>query len=263
MKKYYSILLKVFFFCCSLPAITILNAQQTFSFSNYSAGSSSYTKTVSSPSNTMTVTYSESANNRGNCLITDNSAPCFGTNSAVTGIPFFYNSTWPSTAWEDYSSSGCYCYSGTGFSSGLALAANWTSNAASNYEQIVIQFRYAVCAPVNFTVWNVNQGNSSSPYPFTDNVDISALDQLSAAIANITVGNTCGNTVTSSSNTVTIKGVANNCANCANDGSGSHSVSIGLGGQYIGTITLKYYPSNNSSNADPSSQYVIFSDIST
>jgi len=213
----------------------------------------------------MTATYTEPANNRANTLITDNTGPCFGTNSLATGVPFYYNSKWPTTAWEDYSSSGCYCYSVTGFSSGLALAANWSTNVSTNYEQVVLQFTKPVCAPINFTIWNVNQGNTSSPYPFTDNVDISALDNNSTSVpaANITIGNTCGNTVTTAGNTKTITGVQNNCSNCANDGSGSHTVSIGAVGAYISSITLKYYSSPTNTQANPASQYVIISDITT
>src|ERR1035437_4825619 len=228
--------------------------QQTYTFSGWVAGSFTYSKTIASPvSNTMTVTYTESANNRANTLVTDNSAPCFGTNSLATGIPFYYDSKWPTTAWEDYSTNGCYCYSVTGFSSGLALAANWPSNASTNYEQVVIQFTSAVCAPVQFALWNVNQGGTSSPYPFTDNVDISALDRSSASVtaANITIGNTCGNTVTTVGNTKTVTGVQNNCANCANDGSGSNSVSIGSAGTYVSRITVKYYSTPTNTQANP------------
>jgi hypothetical protein len=251
----------VFFFCLENSW-----AQQTYSFSGWAAGNFTYTKIISVPvSNTMTVTYTESANNRANTLVTDNSGPCFGTNSLATAVPFYYNSKWPSTAWEDYSTNGCYCYSVTGFSSGLTLTANYSSNAATNYEQVVIQFASSVSAPLQFSIWNINQGSAGSPYPFTDNVDISALDAMGASVpaADITIGNSCGNMVATAGNTKIITGVKNNCISCANNGSGSNAVSIGIVGTYISRITLKYYSTPANTQANPSSQYIIITDITS
>ena len=226
---------------------TSLNAQ-TFNFNSWTAGSFSYSNVQGG--NTMSVVYTESANNRAQTLT---STTCFGSPTTTPTVPFFYNSSTMNIA--DYSSSSCYC-SNSPSQSGLVLAGNWPNNNASHYEQIVITFTNPVCSPVNFNIWDINQNfwsGDGSTY-FTDKIDISATDASASPVpaANIGISNCGSNGITTAGNTKTITGNVNGC-NC-----GSHSVSIT---SQVKTITIRYYPGGSTYSTNPWSQYVIISNI--
>ncbi len=220
---------------------------QTFTYNAWVAGSTSYSTTAGG--NTMSVAYTESANNRTNSLA---STTCFSSPTTLPNIPFYYNVATMNIA--DYSSSTCYC-SASNAQSGLVLAANWANNNATNFEQITITFTNPVCG-ATFNIWDINQNfwsGDGSTY-FTDKIDISGTDASSNPItaANIGISNCGSNTVTTSGNTKTITGVQNGC-NC-----GSHSVTLS---GTVKTITIKYYPGGSTYNANPWSQYVILTSV--
>ena len=231
---------------------SIVHSQQLYSFANWTAGNTSYTKTVTSPSNTMTVTYTEGINARGNTLC--GGCTCYSSSTTAYAIPFYYNQATMYVA--DYSQNGCFQST-----SGLVMAAHWANAVNANqWEQADIVFQYPVCAPVTFNLYDINQdfwSGDDSKY-FTDIVEVSALDNNSTSVplANITIGNSCGNTLSSSGNTRIITGDHNKCSNQLN------SVSVGAGGTWVKQITIKYKRGlSDYGPSAPWSQYVIVTNV--
>lgn len=222
---------------------------QTFPFTSWTSGSTSYSTTQGG--NTMTAAYTEFANSRANTLA---NTTCFGNNTTLPAVPFYYNETTMNIA--DYSSGSCYC-SNNSTQSGLVLSANYPDNNASRYEQVVLTFANAVCAPVTFKIWDINQAiwSGDGSHYFTDVVDISATDASNAAVPAANIGITsCGsNSITTSGNTKTITGVAQGC-DC-----GSHNITIS--GSTVKTITIKYRNGGSTYSSDPWSQFIIITSI--
>jgi gliding motility-associated-like protein len=222
---------------------------QTFSFASWTSGSASYSTT--SGGNTMTAAYTEFANHRANTLA---NTDCFGTNTTRPAVPFYYNSATMYIA--DYSTSSCYC-SSSNAQSGLVLTANWPDNNASRFEQVVLTFANPVCGPVTFRIWDINRAiwSGDGSHYFTDVVDISATDPASNPIAasDISITNCGSNTITTSGSTKTISAVGSACT-C-----NSHNISIA--GSSIKTITIRYRNGGATYSNDPSSQYIIITNI--
>lgn len=221
---------------------------QTFPFNTWTSGSFSYTRTVAG--NTMTVNYSESGNYRGN---TQAYTECYGYNTSVYPVPFFYNASTMNVA--DYSTWSCYCGSSAA-QSGLVLTANWP-NQVQHWEQLDISFATPVCGPVRFNIWDINQNNgggSGSTY-FTDKVDISATDGNLAEVpaAGIVIGSCGSNTVTTSGNVKTITGVLNGCS--------CQSTSITINSGTVKTIRIRYWNGGSTNSSDPQSQYIVITSI--
>lgn len=197
----------------------------------------------------MTAAYTEFANSRAQTL---GSTDCFGTNTSLPSVPFYYNEVTMYIA--DYSTNSCYC-SNSAAQSGLVLAANYPDNNLSRYEQVILTFTNPVCAPVTFSIWDINQALFGSSSYFTDVVEISATDATATAIpsANITIGSCGTNTVATLGNAKVITAVGTGCT-C-----GSHAVSIG--GSQIKTITITYKNGGATYSSNPSSQYIIITNI--
>lgn len=239
-------------FFCSLLLLSVSVSSifaQTFSFANWTAGSATYSTT--SGGNTMTAAYTEFANHRGNTLA---NTDCFSVNTTRPAVPFFYNSATMYIA--DYSTSSCYC-SSSNAQSGLVLTANWPDNNASRFEQVVLTFANPVCGPVTFRIWDINRAiwSGDGSHYFTDVVDISATDPASNPIAasDISITNCGANTITTSGSTKTISAVGSACT-C-----NSHNISIA--GSQVKTITIRYRNGGATYSNDPSSQYIIITNI--
>jgi hypothetical protein len=222
---------------------------QTFPFTSWTSGSASYSTTQGG--NTMTAAYTEFANSRANALA---NTTCFGNNTTLPAVPFYYNEVSMNIA--DYSSGSCYC-SNSSAQSGLVLSANYPDNNASRYEQVVLTFANPVCAPVTFRIWDINQAiwSGDGSHYFTDIVDISATDASNAAVpaANIAITSCGSNSITTAGNTKTITGVAQGC-DC-----GSHNISIS--GSTVKTITIRYRNGGATYSSDPWSQFIIITSI--
>lgn len=219
---------------------------QTFPWNTWAAGSFNYNRTVAG--NTMNVVYSESGNFRGNTLAT---TECFSVTTTRPNVPFFYNAVTMYIA--DYSTNSCYCGS-TAAASGLVLTANWPDQAY-RWEQLDITFSTAVCGPVTFNIWDINQNLFGGNYYFTDKIDLSATDVngVDVPTGNIVVGNCGSNTVTSAGNVKTISGVG--------DGCGCRSTSISITSGTVKTIRLRYWNGGSTVSANPNSQYVVITQI--
>jgi hypothetical protein len=228
-------------------ALSTIQAQ-TFPWDNWAAGSFTYNRAVAG--NTMSVVYSESGNFRNSTLA---NTECFGYNTTTPRVPFFYNVQTMNIA--DFSSGACYC-SNSNAQRGLVLAANW-NDQSYQWEQLDITFATPVCGPVTFNIWDINQNNfggASGTY-FTDKIDLSATDAALADVAptNIVVGACGGNTVTSSGSVKTITGVLQGCS--------CRSTSISINSGTVKTIRIRYWNGGSTISTNPSSQYVIITNI--
>ncbi len=228
--------------------VNSLCISQTFSFSGWVAGNTSYA--VTSGGVTMNATYSESANNRANTQKATASICASGT-GVIKSIPFYYTNS-SSMPTVDFSSTTCYC-----LSSGLTLAANWGSIGSANYEQIVLTFSQPICKPT-FNIYDLNSYGFGTDSYYTDIIEISATDPSgSIGTASITAsGNGCATYATAgSARKITASGFCTCGASAITD-------VVSINSPKVVSITIKYYPGPATYyGTNPNSQYLAISNI--
>ncbi|MGZ3862993.1 MAG: T9SS type A sorting domain-containing protein [Bacteroidia bacterium] len=238
MKKPCFILFVIAYF-----SISVIKAQTTFSWVNYTTNST-YTPWTAQP-------YMYTMTGSG---YTDNVLATL-TSSAGTGI--FTNSTPKYSASSDPAGAGC-----STAPPGLLLRVDW-SNSTSNVI-ITIDFNggtNGVCGPLTFSVYDINDDGFGS---WQDAVSVSATDASGAALNVSKVGDCNAGASPASAATgngtslLTFKsGMSSSCTCWPNN-----SVTIGTATTVIKTLTIKYF-SVVSPSWNNSPQYVSISNIST
>lgn len=130
-----------------------------------------------------------------------------------------------------------------GTPNGLFLEMSGGSSSWVNQINVAITFSTPVCAPITFSIYDINEAiyfDGTTNYSnYDDQISISATDQSAAVIppVNTTYGGcaVAGNVSTVGNNKVLRGRISSNGCNCA-----SASVTINGGGQMIKTINILY-----------------------
>ncbi len=251
-----------FFLTCVFAGQEVCS--QTFSWASYvrathrPIGSTYYSQTITTGTTSTTVyadiqSFGNAAGAVNNSVFAS-SSPLYRTSDAVGG-----------------------CGTSNSFQSGIALYMDWSdygtaaSHASTQWPYVLVTVDFTggtngVCGPVTFSIYDINSDGSFQT--FLDWVEVSAYSSTGAYIVpSISAGTQKCNynmgTYTNPASPGPLKYNGSSSCNCWPD-----YITIGNGTTVIGKILIKYYPDHsgsywNTSPRNPSSQYIIISNMTT